>query len=578
MKTGTIITGLITLIGIGCSSDYSKKSTNEVTIHELSDAEMLNPINVNDNAGRCIVKNIYQSLLDFDFTTLELIPILAESRPLIEKTPDGGMTLTYRIRPEAKWDNGKQITAKDVEFTLKVIKNPKVNNQPNKPFYEFINDIQFYDDDPLKFTLISKTVYILAEPSSGDYGILPSYVYDPKGLMEKFTIKQLSSTDSSLVNDPNINAFAKDFNSPKRSREKEFISGSGAYNFSEWATGQRIVLTKKQNWWGDKLAGKNCYYDAYPDKLIYQTVNDQTSALVSLKAGNLDVMRSIKPKDFVDLPNSAKFQENFNTATPMMLAYNYFGINTALKKFSDKKVRVALAHLCDVDKMIKVCMYDLAERVVGPVHPSMKKSYNNAIIPYDFSIEKAKQLLEEAGWKDTDGNGLIDKVIDGKKTDFTINFTVNSGNDIRKQMALLFQEEARKAGIEVNVSQQDWSVYLNNQKKHNFEMFFGGWVNSPIPNDFKQVFHTESILNEGSNYVSFGNSKTDALIDSIKVELDEDKRAVLDKRLQQILHDEVPYIFICAPTERIAINKKFANAKASVMRPGYWEAGFKAVE
>jgi len=285
MKTGTIITGLITLIGIGCSSDYSKKSTNEVTIHELSDAEMLNPINVNDNAGRCIVKNIYQSLLDFDFTTLELIPILAESRPLIEKTPDGGMTLTYRIRPEAKWDNGKQITAKDVEFTLKVIKNPKVNNQPNKPFYEFINDIQFYDDDPLKFTLISKTVYILAEPSSGDYGILPSYVYDPKGLMEKFTIKQLSSTDSSLVNDPNINAFAKDFNSPKRSREKEFISGSGAYNFSEWATGQRIVLTKKQNWWGDKLAGKNCYYDAYPDKLIYQTVNDQTSALVSLKAG-----------------------------------------------------------------------------------------------------------------------------------------------------------------------------------------------------------------------------------------------------------------------------------------------------
>jgi len=262
----------------------------------------------------------------------------------------------------------------------------------------------------------------------------------------------------------------------------------------------------------------------------------------------------------------------------MMLAYYYFGINTALKKLSDKKVRIALAHLCDVDKMIKVCMYDLAERVVGPVHPSMKKSYNNAIVPYDFSTEKAKKLLEEAGWKDTDGNGIVDKIIEGKKTDFTINFTVNAGNDIRKQMALLFQEEARKVGIEVNVSQQDWSVYLNNQKKHNFEMFFGGWVSSPVPNDFKQVFHTESILNEGSNYVSFGNSKTDALIDSIKVELDEDKRAVLDKRLQQILHNEVPYIFLCAPTERIAINKKFTNAKASVMRPGYWEAGFKAVE
>lgn len=578
-KVVTILTSIsFVLLFSDCSSDYVQKEKNEVIVHELSDAEMLNPINVHDNTGQCIVKNIYQSLLDFDFNTLQPVAILAESRPAIEKTPEGGMLLTYRIRPEAKWDNGNPITAKDVEFTLKVIKNPKVNNQSNKPYYEFINDIKFYDDDPLKFTLVSNTVYILAEPSSGDYAILPEYVYDPEGRLKKFTIKQLTENTSTLIDDPDINAFANDFNSEKRMREKEHMSGSGAYKLTEWTTGQRIVLTKKENWWGDKIQGTNSYFNAFPEKLIYQTVNDQTSALVSLKAGNLDVMYSIKPKDFVELPKSEKFTQSFNSFTPVALSYYYFGINTALPKFSDKKVRQAIAHLCDVDKMMKTCMYGMGERVIGPVHPTNKVDYNTSITPYDYNVEKAKALLAEAGWKDTDGNGLIDKEINGVKTDFNINFTVNAGNDIRKQMALMFQEEARKVGIEVSVAQQDWSVYLNNQKKHNFEMYFGGWISSPIPNDFKQIFHTESILNEGSNYVSFGNSQTDALIDSIKIELDPNKRAVLNKRFQEILHEEVPYVFICAPSERIAIHKRFEGAQASVMRPGFWEAGFKTAQ
>jgi peptide/nickel transport system substrate-binding protein len=125
----------------------------------------------------------------------------------------------------------------------------------------------------------------------------------------------------------------------------------------------------------------------------------------------------------------------------------------------------------------------------------------------------------------------------------------------------------------VNVLTQEWSVYLDNQKNHRFDMFVGSWAATPVPDDPKQIFHTES-YNGGSNYVGFGDDKSDALIDSIRIELDEPKRNVLYKRLQQVLHDEVPYIFLFAPTERIAIHNRFSNADASVMRPGYWEAGF----
>ncbi|MEW6469822.1 MAG: ABC transporter substrate-binding protein [Bacteroidota bacterium] len=555
-----------------CSSYTPKK--NEVKVHELSDAEMLNPICYTDASAGYILPNIFQSLLAIDFKTLELVPVLAQSRPLIEKIEGGKLKITYSIRKEAKWDNGTPVTPKDVEFTIKVIKNPKVNNQHVKPYYEFIEDFVHYPDDPQKFTLLCKETYILAEASSGDYGILPIYAYDPKGLMSDFTIPQLNSEKDKLANDPKINEFATDFNSEKRQREKDFIIGSGAYKLESWTTGQQIVLEKKKDWWGDALKEVNSRFQANATKLVYKTINDMTSAIVALKAGNVDVMYGIKPKDFVDLPNSDKIKENFVLHTPPQLAYLYFGINLKNPKFGDKKTRQALAYLVDADKMIQTVYYGLAERVVGFIHPSNKKNLNTDLKPRPFDPEKAKQLLAEAGWKDSNGDGTLDNTINGKREDFSIIFSINQGNDMRKAMALMFQEEARKVGIKVDVVPQDWAVFLDNLKNHNFEMYCGSWIGTPTPNDPKQIYHSESSLN-GSNYVSFGTPESDAVIDSIRVELDEDKRAALYKKLQAILYDEVSYIYLFAPTERIAIHKRFSNAETSVMRPGFWEAGFQ---
>lgn len=549
----------------------------DVIVHELSDADMLNPVNYSDAGAGYIIKNIYQSLHEIDFKTLEITPVLAESRPEIEHTPEGGLKITYTIRPEAKWDNGEPVKPSDVEFTLKVIKNPKVKNERIRPYYEFITDFITYPDEPRKFTLISNTVYILAEASSGDYSILPEHFYDPQGLMKKFTIKGLTLEAEKFANDPNLAEFAKDFNSEKRQREPEFINGSGAYKLTEWATGQRIVVTKKENWWGDQVKNGGDYFTANAPKITYQTINDQTTALVALKAGNLDVMRSIKSKDFSKLPESDKFNENFNSYTPMMLAYTYLGLNTRKPQLADKKVRQALAHLVDVDKQIKIIKYGQAQRVIGPVHPSKKTEYNTEITPYEYNPEKAKQILADAGWKDTDSDGVLDKVVNGQKVQMSLIFTYNSGNDERKSTALLLQEDARKVGINIDVVAQDWSVYLENLKNHKFDIFFGAWVQAPVPNDHKQIYHSES-YNDGSNYTGFGSAASDALIDSIRVELNDEKRAMMNKRFQVMLYDEVPYIYLYAPTERIAIHKRFTNAEPSVMRPGYWEAGFALIK
>lgn len=569
---------LLFVAGIGtsllASCTRKEKNMDAVVVHQLSDPDMLNPINGTDAAGKALMRNIFQPLMDVDYKTLELVPILAESKPEVVKTPEGGLLITYKIKSDARWDNGKPVTAKDVEFTYKVIKNPKVNDMPVKPYFDFIKDIKLYNEDPLKFTIVADQVYIRAEYTSGaEVPIIPEYAYDPKGLLKKFKLSDFSDTTSKAATDPDVLAFADQFNSEKYQREKGFVVGSGAYEMVEWKTGQNITLKKKENWWGDKLKSQNMFFEANAPKIIYQTINDQTTALVALKAKNIDAMYGIKAKDFVDLPKSEKFTEYFNGIAAPFLAYSYIGINTRKPQFSSKKTRQALAHVLDVDNIIKTIQYGYGERITGPISPTKKADYDATLVAYDFNLEKAKLMLKEDGWADSDGDGILDKEVNGDVVSFKVDFSVNAGNDERKSAALMMKEEARKLGIEINVVAQEWSIYLDNLKQHKFDMYYGSWVGEYAPEDHSQIFATES-ANSGSNYTYFGNSETDKMIGEIKIEMDQATRSEMYKKFQRLLYEDCSYLFIMTPKNKIAISKRFDNAYESGMYPGFWPAGF----
>ncbi|HWY97669.1 MAG TPA: ABC transporter substrate-binding protein [Bacteroidia bacterium] len=569
------ITALLAAGVIFNSCTSYKPNPKQIVLWQLGDPGALNPILAADNAAADIDNNIFQPLLNFDYRTLKLVPVLAADIPQVRVDSAGRMFITYEIRKEAKWDNGTPITAKDAEFTLKAIKNINVNDEALRNYYDMVSDMILYSDNPRKFTIVYNEKYIMATVATGtDTYIVPEYVYDSNKYLEGFTVKQMYS-DTSVFHDPKMLAFAKEFNSDKYSRDPKFISGSGAYHFVEWTTGQRIVLEKKANWWGDALNTNNCFFEAYPSKIIYQTISDMTTALVSVKAGNIDVINFIKPDEFAELPKSEKFTQNFNTYNPLRLAYTYIGLNMANPKLTDEYTRKAIAYLVDVPRIIKDVFYGYGKQIIGAVSPMDTTEYNYDIKPYQFSIDTAKALLAAAGWKDSDGDGVLDKVIDGKKTDFTLEYKFNSGNEQRKRIGLMFQEAARKVGISVEIKQEETNVYLGDLKAHNFEMYMGGWVFQPGPQDYKQIYYTTS-AQKGSNYVNFGDTKSDALIDSMRTELDPLKEAQMIKRLQIIMHDKCGYIYLCTQEALIAISKKYSNAYPSANNPFYWEAGFKA--
>ncbi len=567
---------LFTLTLNGCKGNKGSKSVykDQVIIHGLSDAKGLNPHTTSDAYGQeYIVPNIFQSLLSYDHATMKLVPVLAKSRP--EIVFNGNIAnLNFELRPEAVWDNGSPVTVDDVLFSFKTIFCPRANTDNIKPGVDYVKDIKVDPANNRKFTVVCSK-YIGMEDGVGyDIKILPEYIYDPNKVLRKYSLAELITGSKKAEDDPQIKEYAEFLNSEKSNRDTAIVKGSGAYKLVSFETGQRLILEKKKNWWGDQLEKENEFFTAYPKRLVFETINDFNTALTALVDEKIDYIYVTPVKEYVELDNSAKFKENFVKLEPQMLSYQAIGINVKDKILSDVKVRQALAYLTNVDQIIEKVLYGKGVRTIGSVLPMKKDAYNTAIQPYSFDVTKAKALLAEAGWIDSDGDGVLDKVIDGQKTKFEISYSYNSGNTLRETVGLLIQNTFKQVGINLEVKALDWALYLDELKKHKCQLFYQGWVKQPRPDDEKQIFHTSS-ANGGSNYMNFGNAETDAMIEQIRTEMDETKRNELYKKFQVIEHEQVPYIFLYVQNFRICIHKRFENTGAGPVYPGVWFAGFK---
>lgn len=575
----------LVLIWAGCSSSrqpesnpYTSAQTEPtrgdwVITHNLSDPDQLNPTNYQGADAGYIIGNIFMSLLTVDprDTNFPYVPALARELP--EISPDG-LRFTFEIHPAATWDNGTAITGEDFAFSVKVIKNPLVDCPQLRPYYEFIKDVIIDPKNPRRFIVVTKQKYVLALSSIGTLYVLPRYIYDPENFMGRYSIPELDGKAERLRNDPNIQKFARRYNGMQR--EPEHIVGCGPYLLERWETGQQVVLRRKARWWADTLKG--VAYEAYPDKLIYRVINDPNTAITNLKAQKLDVMNAIPAKDFVQLKANTGFTTHFSLHTPPMFAYSYIGLNMRPQGrspiFTDRRVRRALAHLVDVDMLIKKFSYGMAQRITGPTYPMQRGAYNDTLPPIPYDPARAAQLLEEAGWIDQDGDGIREKILDGRKVNLEFEILTNAGNEVRLQIARIIQQEAQKVGMKVNITSLDWSIFLERTKKHDFDAYIGGWIGSHNPQDLKQIWHSQSWAEGGSNFVGFGNERTDRIIELTREELDKTRRDSLYRLFHEIVYEEQPYIFLTAPYERIAIHKRFRNAYTSPIRPGFFPSGF----
>lgn len=531
-----------------------------IILHELSDAEGLNPITTNDASSRDIYTKIFEPLLTLDYQKSEFRPCLAEAMPV--SSPDH-LSYTFTLKKNITFSDGKPLTSKDVVFTIKAIKNPLVIDATAlRNYYESLEDVTAPDDYTVVFKM--NKPYFMAEFNYGNTYILPKHIFDPTNLTDQYTIPQTNDLKQ-VENNAAMKEFANWFGAADRKREPKYMIGSGPYKAEEWRTNELIKLTRNENYWNK---GNDPESAAYPDKIVFKTINDVGSAVVSLKNGELDMIPTITPpKLWVETIDTLAVPHIRKVRYPQTI-YTYIGWNNKKPYFSDKRVRQALSHLVDRVRLREQVNRGFGQLQNTAIYKNLPE-YDSTLPAYDFNPEKAKQILAEAGWSDSDGNGILDKMINGMKIDFVFTFFVNAGNEVRENIALIVSEEMKKIGIKANVQKQEWTVYLENVRSGQFDASIGAWVNDPTPPDPYQLWHSSQTKNKGSNYVGFVNTRVDQLLEMNRVEFDPQKRKEYMREFQKILHDEQPYTILWLSEVPGAYNKRLQNVKFYNPRPGY---------
>ena len=391
------------------------------------------------------------------------------------------------------------------------------NSQIRSNYSTVIKSIETFPEDPYKFVMHAHKLHVSNKHIFSELYMQQKDHWDPEGTLDNLTFNSIHDKDWTPTK--RIDNWFVKFNRSENSFVEKNLVGLGAYKVSEWQTGQYIILTKKEDWWGQHES--LIYNKAYPDRIIFQIINEDAAVYFALKNQRIDVTTSISTKKFLNLKeNDPLFNKNYHSEFIDRFAFNYIGLNMKpdgikhKKFFTDQRVRRAMAHLTPVDKLIEVIAYNQAIRQTANISP-LKSSYNDTLQEIPLDIEKAKSLLDEAGWIDTDGDNIRDKIVDGEKLQMSFNLSYMS-SPISQQLVLIIQESMRQAGVNAIPSPMDFTLFYDRAQNHEFDAMVGGWGGSASYSDPMQLWHTSSWVTKGSNFCGFGDAESDALIEEAK--------------------------------------------------------------
>ena len=481
----------------------------------LGKAAGLVPYLAGESASSEIAGLIYNSLISYD-KDLNFKAELAEKWHVSED----GLTFTFNLRKDVKWHDGEPFTAHDALATFNALTNPNTRT-PYAGDYLAVKKAVVVDEHTFQVTYPEPFAPALA--SWATFTVLPAHIIENE----------------------------EDFN---KTSLKEKPVGTGPY---------KLVYRNADT--EHRLMANADYFDGEPAITMrrIRVIPDQDTQFLELKAGNLDSM-GLKPVQFTRLTDGAAFTNTYNKYKYLSNGYTYVGFKLNHPIFKDKLVRQALSYATPREQIIKGVNMGQGEAICCPLKPGTW-AFNENLKPYPYDIEKAKNLLAQAGWADTNGNGIVDK--DGREFSFTL--ITNQGNDQRIKTAEILQQYWKKLGVEVKVQVQEWSTFIANTiNKRQFEAFILGWSLSIEPDPY-DIWHSSKTGEKEFNIVGFNNAEADALMIKSRRTFDQAERKKHLDRFQEILDEEQPYLFLYAPHALIATHKRIKGIKPAPAGIGY---------
>lgn len=471
------------------------------------------PILASDSASADICGLVFNGLVKYD-RDLSLVGDLAERWEIRE----GGLEILFHLRQQVRWHDGAPFTARDVEFTYRRLIDPAVPT-PYRGDFERIESLEVVDDHSVRVRY--KEPFAPALSSWGMW-IMPAHL--------------LAGQD--LTTTP----------------FREHPVGTGPYRFHRWIRGDRVELKANP----DYFEGR-----PYVDWSILRVIPDQATIFLEMLVQGVD-SAGLTPLQFRRMADRPRFTRSFRTFHYPSFGYTYLGYNLRDPRFQDPRVRQAINLAIDKQQIISGVLLGLGQESTGPF-PQESWAYDAGVKPAPFDPARARQLLAEAGWRDTDGDGFLDR--GGEAFEFTL--LTNQGNLTRELTAQIIQRQLQAVGIRVRIWILEWSTFLHEFiDKHRFEAVLLGWALSRDP-DLYDIWHSSKTQPGEFNFIGYSNPKVDDLMLKGRATFDPKERAKIYHEIHRILYAEQPVCFLYVPEALPAVHRRVQGVESSPLGIGY---------
>jgi peptide/nickel transport system substrate-binding protein len=493
-----LVTMVLSIALTGCNS--KKESTAGTGSKEESskpqvlvfgrggDAVSLDPAIVTDGESIKVTENIFDTLVDYGEQDTTIQPALAESWEVSED----GLTYTFKLRKGVKFHDGTDFNAEAVVYNFERWMNS--HDEGKFAYYasmfggfkgdegHVIKEVKAVDEYTVQFTLNRPQAPFLKNIAMPPFAIASPEALEKHG--DKFG---------------------------------ENPVGTGPFVFKEWKRNDTITLEKNPNYWKE----------GYPklDKVVFKVIPDNSARLNALLTGEIQLMDGMNPSDVEKVEANKDLQVFFRPS----MNVGYLGFNVEKEPFNNKLVRQALSHAVNKKALIDAFYSGQAEPAKNPMPPVIE-GYNDEIEDYPYDLEKAKQLLAEAGYPN------------GFETEFWAMPVPRPYMPNGQKVAEAIQADFAKIGVKTTIKTMEWATYLEKVQAGEAPMFLLGWTgdNGDADNFLYTLLDKDNI--GSNNYSRYSNDQVHKLLIDAQSTPDQEKRNELYKQAQVIIHEDAPWV------------------------------------
>ncbi len=475
---------------------------------------------------------MYDALLTLDPLTLDYQPGLASKWSI----SDDKLTYTFTLNPDARWSDGKPITAHDVAWTFQAILNPKNLTGSHKVSLERFHPPIVKDDHTIVFT--ARSLHWSNLGTVGGFNILPAHAF-----------KDLN------FNEINFN----------------FPVISGPYRLGTITEGISILMERRKDNWNRNAPSMQ--HTGNFQTIRYKFFADRINAFEAFKKGEIDIYPVYTSRLWVNQTSGPRFQNNYIVKQKVInrqpVGFQGFAMNMRKFPFDDIRVRKAMAHLLDRKKMNQTLMYGQYF-----LHRSYMEDLYNADTPctnpvFDFNKEKARKLLADAGFKVNPKTGILEK--NGR----ALAFDFLARDSTADKFLAIFSEDLKDVGIRLRIVQKDWAAWVKDMETFNYQMTWAAWSSGVFKDPEGMWASSEADRQNGNNITGFKHPAVDALIEKQKGIFDVAARNAINRKIDRIVSDAVPYVLLWnINATRLLYWNKFGTPDTVLSKYGREESAF----